>query len=539
MDISLVIRGNAIFGGFGNEPFPGAVVIDGNRIKAVIRNGDGTEYIGSDTEVIDAGDRLVMPGFNDNHVHLILAGLFKKHISLIDAHSEEECARLVWEASQDDDDKHGWVMGFQWYHVFWDDPHYPSKNTLDKYFPDRPVFLVNAAVHGSWLNSKGLELAGITKDTPDPFGGVIVRDEDGEPTGFLLEGASALASRFALDFTQDREKDLIRSFMADARAKGITSIADLQPLFHGDMGDLSVYSEMDRDDELSIRIHAAPDLLGDLDQVLSWRQAYNSERLTVNHVKQFIDGVFTLRTALLLDNYYNEPGQRGIRLCDTEAIGRAVPEAHRRGLSVRLHCLGDRAHRMALDFHEEAQRMYGSNACRHTIEHCELIDDTDINRFKSLGIVPSVQPEHIALTQRYAENPYPAILGRERADNCFRYKTLLDTSGSISFGSDCPVVDNDPFLGIYRAITRLHNDGKPEGGWGPAERFTMAEAIRAYTYGSAYSVQRENELGLLREGYLADAIVLDRNPFETTVDEIRDSHIDYTIFDGKIVFERG
>ena len=172
------------------------------------------------------------------------------------------------------------------------------------------------------------------------------------------------------------------------------------------------------------------------------------------------------------------------------------------------------------------------------IEHCELVDHPDIPRFGALGIVPSVQPEHLALTQTFAENPYPAMLGKERADQSFRYRSLFDAAGAIAFGSDCPVVDNNPFLGIYRAVTRLHNDGEPKGGWLPEEKFSLAEALRAYTYGSAYADGREFELGLLKEKYFADIIVLDRNPFDTDIPEIRDTKVDNTIFDGEVVYRR-
>lgn len=538
MSATMVIRGDAIFDSIADKPFTGSIIMEGNRIRKVLESREAEEYIGPGTEVIDAGDRLVMPGFHDNHVHLLMAGMFREYVSLIDARSEEECAKMVWESAEKSGDKDGWVIGFQWYHVFWDDPHYPSKKTLDRYFPDRPVFLLNAEAHGCWVNSRGLEVAGITRDTPDPFGGTIVKDEDGEPTGFLLEGASSLVTRHALVFTPEKEKALLRSFMEGARASGITSVGDMQPYFHGNMGNLAVYSDMDRNNELTIRIHAAPDLLGDLDQVLEWQKKYGSEKLTVNRVKQFIDGVFPTHTALMLEDYADEPGQRGVNLFDIDAIGKAVPEAHRRGLSVRLHCLGDKAHRLALDFHEEAQRKYGKNSCRHAIEHCELVDEADIPRFGSLGITPSVQPEHLALTQRFAENPYPFVLGKERADRCFKYRTLMKTVGVIAFGSDCPVVDADPRLEIYRAVTRLHNDGEPAGGWNPAERFTIEEALKAYTYGSAWCAGREDELGILREGCLADIVILDRNLFETDVSEIRDINVDYTVFDGKVVYER-
>ncbi|MDR2487112.1 MAG: amidohydrolase family protein [Clostridiales Family XIII bacterium] len=577
MAATILIKGNAIFDGMADAPFPGAVAIEGNRITAVLRADGGADssgsgsraegaggsgsgscaggtdfggLVGAGTQVIDAGDRLVLPGFHDNHVHLLMAGMFREYVNLSSARSAEEAARMAWESSRkrvDNDvarSSHGssqgkgWLVGFQWYHIFWDVPEMPTKETLDRYFPDRPVFLLNAEAHGCWLNSRGLAEAGITKDTPDPPVGVIVRDAAGEPTGILLEGAAALATQHALVFTPDRERALIRAYMEGARAYGITSITDVQPYFHGNMGDLSVYSAMDRENALTTRIHVAPDLLGDLDEVLAWRDAYRSERITVNHVKQFLDGVVTTHTALLLEDYADEPGQKGIELFDLDAIRKAIPEAHRRGLSLKLHCIGDRAARIALDNIEEAIRLHGDTGCRHAIEHCELVDEADIPRFGQLGVIPSMQPDHLALTQVFAENPYPSLLGERRARDTMRWKTLLGAAGVLAAGSDCPVVDNNPFKEIHRARTRVHDDGEPAGGWNPPEKLTMSEVLRAYTYGSAYSVKREQELGSLRAGNFADIAVLDRNLFETAPEDILDAKVDLTVFDGQVVYER-
>jgi predicted amidohydrolase YtcJ len=535
-EADILIRGDAIFDGFSQSPFRGAIAVKDNRIVGVLRDSKDKIEAGARAKIIDAGDRLVMPGFHDNHVHLLMAGMFGEYVNLNDAKSAEECAELTLAAANRNPDKSGWVIGFQWYHVFWSIPELPHKETLDAYFPDRPVFLLNAEAHGCWLNSKGLEIAGISKDTPDPEGGIIVRDETGEPTGILLEGAAALATKYALVFSPEKERSLIRSYMNSAKSMGITSLTDVQPYFHGNMGNLAIYSDLDKGGELTTRIHAAPDLLGDLDLVLEWQKNYNSEKLTVNHVKQFLDGVCTTHTALLLDDYADEPGERGIKLFDIDAVGAAVPEAHRRGLSIKLHCIGDRTNRIALNFYEAAIKLHGANKCRHAIEHCELVDDKDIPRFGELGIVASVQPEHLALTQTFAENPYPVVLGRERAGRTWSFRKFLDTGCILAFGSDCPVVDNNPFLEIYRAVTRLHNDGQPEGGWNPTQKLTVAESLRAYTYGSAYSVLRENEIGTLRTGAFADIAILDRNLFET--DDIKNAHVDITMFDGKIVFER-
>lgn len=538
MKADLVIKSNSIFNSVDDKPFSGFVAVNGNKISAVGRDSDGTDYIDKDTKVIDAGDKTVMTGFQDSHVHLLMAGMYREFVNLIDATSEEEAAKMVKDFADKNPNKEGWVLGFSWYHVFWDSRELPTKESLDKYFPDRPVFLLNAEAHGGWVNSKALEIAGITRDTEAPFGGKIFKDENGEPTGFLNESAAGLVTKHAMNFSLEQEKELIQSYMKGAAEYGITSLIDVQPYFHGNMGDVYTYNDMDKNNELTMRLHVAPDLLGDLDQIVKWRDEFKSDKLRVDMAKQFLDGVCTTHTALVLDEYEDAPGNFGIELNDIKAISAAVPEAHKRGISVKLHCCGDASARMAMDAVEEAISLYGKNQCRHAIEHNEMISDEDMPRYGVLGIIPSVQPEHIALTQKFSQNPYPIVLGKERAGKTWPLKDMLESAGVLAFGSDCPVVDNNPFLEIYRAVTRLHNDGEPKGGWNPTQKLTLAESLKSYTYGPAYSVGRENEMGTLEEGKFADIIILDQDLFNTPESEIIDRKVDMTIMDGDIIFER-
>ncbi|MDR2295420.1 MAG: amidohydrolase [Clostridiales Family XIII bacterium] len=540
MKADLLIKSRAVFSGAADAPFPGYVAVKGNRIAAVGRGEEGArELIGAGTELIDAGERLVMPGFHDSHVHLLMAGLYRRHVNLIAARSEEEAARMTAEAAEKDPDKEGFVIGFGWYHVFWDVKRLPRKESLDRYFKDRPVLLVNAEAHGVWVNGKALALAGITRDTKDPFGGRIERDESGEATGFLYEGASGLVTRHALSFSPEREAEILRAFMEGAAAYGITSVNDVMPYFHGNMGSVPAYGALDARGGLSVRIHAAPNLLGDLDEVLAWQKKHSSDKLRVNTVKQFLDGVSTTHTALVLEDYADAPGDRGDALFNLEKIKKAVAEAHRRDLSVKLHSCGDASLRLALDYYENAIKLHGRNGTRHAIEHCEMVSERDMPRFGALGVIPSVQPEHLALTQRFAENPYLVTLGKERADKTWPLKSLLASAGVLAIGSDCPVVDSNPFLEIYRAVTRLHNDGEPAGGWNPTQKLTLAEILKCYTWGSAYGVRRENEIGTLAPGYFADIVILDGNPFTADVSALIEGKVDITVMDGKVIHARG
>ncbi|MCI5999738.1 MAG: amidohydrolase, partial [Eubacteriaceae bacterium] len=514
MTADMIIKGNAIFDSVSDKPFAGFVAVKGNRIAAVGKEMDSiSQYAGDDTKIIDAGDRLVMPGFHDSHTHLILAGMYKTYPNLGSARSEEEAAVMLKEY-YDSQPGDGWVYGFNWYHVFWDKKELPRKETLDRYFPDRPVFLINAEAHGAWVNSLALEIAGVTADTPDPFGGEIARDENGEPTGFLYESAIEYVAAHALIFTEEQEKTFLRKYMADAVELGITGVVDVQPYFGKDLGSLDVYTGMESDGELTVRITAAANLLGDLDEALENSKKYCTEKVRAHMLKQFVDGVITTHTALLLEDYTDAPGNRGTQLSELEKIDAAVQEGHKRGLWIKIHAIGDRAIRFTIDSYEKAIKTYGANGCRHAIEHVEMVTDSDIERFGQLGLIPSVQPEHIGLMPTWEGEEYRVNIGEERAGRTWPFRSLLESAGVLAIGSDCPVVDNNPFYAIHRGVTRLHDDGLPEGGWNPTQKLTVADILRGYTLGSAYGIGREDELGTLEEGKFADIAVIDRNLFE-------------------------
>lgn len=537
MNADKVIRGNAIFNSIDEKPFKGAVVIDKNRIVDVLKDSDGSEYIGADTQVIEAGDRTVMAGLNDNHVHFLLTGLFSTYPNLEDATSAEETARIVKDAADKMEDKSGWMLGSGWHQAFWDNPVYPTKELLDKYFPNRPVCLIHSEYHGAWVNSKALEMCGINKDTPNPSKSIVV-DENGEPTGFLMDSAVGLVTKVAFDFDEEKEKEILRKALALFAKFGITSITDVQPLWHGDIGHIDVYSQLEKASELTARIHVAPSITNDLDEVLEWNKKYGSEKITVNTVKQFLDGIPTSHTALLLEEYTDAPGDFGTAPYDYEGYCAKVEEAHKRGLSVKFHSTGDRSARLALDAYENAVKKYGDNGCRHCVEHCELVSPEDLKRFGKTAGYASVQPEAIGLTTTFEANPYHIVFGRERAATTWSFKAMLDSAGVIAIGSDAPTVDIDPALEVYRAVTRLHDDGKPEGGWNPTQKLTVYETLRGFTYGSAFMCRLEDELGTLEKGKFADVIILDRNLFDCPDEDLHHFKTVMTIMDGNIIYNK-
>ncbi|SDK12802.1 amidohydrolase [Natronincola ferrireducens] len=539
MKANLILKGNAIFDSITPNPFKGFVAVKNNKIIGIGSPQDMENFVDADTKIINAGDKLIMSSFYDSHTHLILAGMYKTYVNLGKATSEEEAAKMLKDfVDVNPNLMTEWILGFNWYHVFWNNKQLPTKYTLDKYFPDKPVFLLNAEAHGAWVNSKALEVAGINANTPDPLYGEIGRLENGEPSGFLYETALGLVGVLALASSMEKDKRYVKAYTKNAIEFGITSVNDMQPYFGLNMGDYEAYRELEDNGELHVRIHSAADLLGDLQKTAELRRKHNTDKRKITLLKQFMDGVPTTHTALMLNDYADSPGNKGLPLSDLDAIAKAVEEAHKLEFSIRLHCCGDGAARMALDFYESAIKKFGQNKARHGIEHFELVHPDDIQRVRGLGIIPSVQPEHLAITQTFDANPYRMTLGEARAEKTWPLKNLYDAAGVLALGSDCPVVDNDPFIEIYRAVTRLHNDGEPKGGWNPKEKLTMYEVLRSYTYGSAYGTSRENELGTLEIGKFADIMVLDKNLFNIEVSEIRDTKVDMTIMDGQIVFER-
>lgn len=537
MYADLIIKGASIFAGKDLPKDYDFVAIKGDKIIKVGKEDDLSTYTGPETKIIEATkDQLLMPGLHDSHVHLLMAGMYPECLSVDAAKSADEVGKLVAEYAKTIPDRE-WIIGWRWYHLYWDVKELPTAAILDKYVSDRPVFLMNAELHGCWVNSKAMEICGITKDTPDPAYGKIYRDENGNPTGYLDEMALGIAGRVAFNMSPELKKTYIRSMQESCAAFGITSLNDVLPFFGIELEAHDAIHEMDEGGELKIRIHSAPDMCGDLDKVIADQQKYESDKYKIRNVKQFLDGVATTYTALLVEPYADAPDTHGDTLMDLSLLNGYVEEAHKRGLGVKLHACGDATVRAALDAYENAINKYGANDIRHAIEHCEIIHPDDVNRFGKLGVIASMQPEHIAITEDFASNGYTDRLGPERCTLTWPIKSFMDSGATVAFGTDCPVVTNDPFLELYRAITRVFDDGLPKGGWNPQEILSIEDALHNYTYGSAYAVNREAELGTLEEGKFADMVIIDRNLLTSTPAEVRDAKALTTIFNGEVVYQ--
>ena len=535
-EADLILTGGQFFPGKGLDDQIEFIAIKENKILKLGLKDDMYQYIGEGTKIIQLEkDDFVMPGFVDAHLHIVMAGMMQKYVDLGAATSEDEAARMVRDFAETipDDD---WILGFNWYNASWENSIASTLESLDRYILNRPVCLIHASGHGGWVNSKALELLGIDSNTEDPKYGKISRFEDGSPSGYLYESALVYAIKIAFDMPVENEKVFIKEYMKEANSFGITSSADMEPFYGSILGKYQSYHELDKTNELTVRIHAAPHLLGNIDEVTQAALKFNTDMYRINMLKEFMDGVPSTFTALMVDPYKDDLTTCGAPLSDLNEIYNKVDEAHEKGFSVRLHACGDKAVRNSLDAIESAIKKHGKKDLRHTVEHVEIIHPDDFLRFKELGVCACIQPAHLAMTKKSEANQLSKKFTDKQLELCFAINSLMKSGCIVAFGSDCPVASINPFVGIYRAVTRLHDDGKVEGIITPSEKINIEDALHAYTYNGAYCIGRENELGTLEEGKLADIAVLDKNLLSINPEEIRNTSAVLTIMNGKIVY---
>ncbi|WP_026679450.1 amidohydrolase [Fictibacillus gelatini] len=530
----IILTSNAVFTGLSDLPEPASIAIKDHKIIAVGSKEDMKRYSGGHTKTFHFEDQLIMPGFHDFHLHMMDGAVSMNSVNLFSARSEEEAIEMI-RTFAESRPENSWVIGTSWDAGYWDTKSLPTRHSLDRILPDRPALLFHAEGHYAWVNSKALEIANITRHTEDPSYGSIGKDENGEPNGLLYEKAMDAVIRHAYHFTKEQKKELFANFLAHCASLGVTAVHDLFAIEALEMlNDYDVFKEFEDSGKLTARVHLWPALNGNLERARKLRDAYQSEKLRVSGLKQFIDGVITARTAYLLEPYADEPETRGETSFPPETIKKWVIDADKEGFSIRFHAIGDGAIRLALDAYEEAQKVNGKRDSRHAVEHVEVIHPDDIPRFKELGVTASMQPDHFAMSER---GVYTERIGAQREKHVFSINTLKKAGARLTFGTDFPIDGLNPLMQIYRAVTRIDSSGKEV--WHPHERITLAEALKAYTSGPAYGSFREDELGTLEAGKLADLVVLDRNLFEIPAEEIIEAQVLLTIADGNIVFKNG
>lgn len=530
----IVLSSDAIFTGLTHEPTSGAIAILDDKILSVGSKAEIEPFIGSGTKVYNYGNQLIMPGFHDFHLHIMFSALSLTSINLFEARSAQEVAAKVLEFSKECPEEE-WIIGMQWDAGYWHDKQGPHYRILDAVIPDRPVVLFHAEGHYTWVNSKAMELAGVTEDIRDPDFGRYERDKNGLLTGILYEDAQQIVLKEALRLTQNKKETILKEFLRLLSQYGITSVNDLFAPIDDFLQDYDLFEKLDKQGELTTRFHITPELDGNLDKAQTLRNKYESRKLQFSGLKQFVDGTVTGHTAYFLKPYSDQLDICGHPALDPEVLIDRVVKADELGFRIRFHAIGDGAIRLALDAFEEAERKNGKRDSRHSIEHIEVIDQDDIERFSKLGVIASMQPDHMAASSREV---YSSIIGPEREKNVFLTKSLLNSGASLALGTDFPVsISLNPMRQIYTAITRVDSSGNPQNTWHHEQKLTLAEALKAYTYGSAYGCFREHELGTLEAGKLADLVVLDRNLFDIPESEVLKTKVELTINDGKVVYK--
>ncbi|WP_064094468.1 amidohydrolase [Rossellomorea aquimaris] len=535
MEATKIIVSNAIFTGNSTVPFDGFIAVQGDTIIGVGPRSEMEIFVGPHTEKRDVGNRLVMAGFHDFHLHLFLGAMFESFCQLTFAYSEEEAAQMIAQyASEHPEDE--WVLGFGWHHVRWQGQTLPTRHSLDRVLSHRPVILLNEEAHSAWLNTAALHKLGIRRDTEEPQFGRIEKDEDGEPTGFLYETAVQYVIN-AFIFDNEKTNNLMESFLKKTASYGITSVSDMLPLPGYTLGDPAFYRSIEERGRLTTRIHFLDVLDGNFERAKSLREKYRSDKLQFSGLKQFLDGVPLTYTGYLLRPYSDRPSEIGGTIYESEVYQKWIDEADREGFRVRLHACGDGAVRLGLDLFEHAQNVNGKRDSRHTIEHIEVCDPKDFERFSKLGVIASVQPEHLT-SGSMETHAYLDRLGKERSQFTWPFGSLQKHHAPLAFGTDFPIVDINPMLGIYRAVTRRHEDGSPLEGWNPQEKLSLSDALIHYTKSPAYGNFREHDLGTIERGKKADIVVLDRNIFEVDSSEILETAVRMTMMDGDIIYEK-
>lgn len=525
------------------QPWAEALAVREGRIMAVGTDRDIEKFRGPATMVEDAKGHLVLPGFTDCHVHFMDGSSSMQQVNLDEAKTIPDLQAKVKEfAAAHPNDP--WVIGRGWLYQLFPKGQLPDKKYLDEVVPDRPVYLESYDGHSYWANSKALALAGVNSNTPDPPGGSFVRDSAGQPTGAVKEDAAdALVRRVIPELDRETKLQRLRAGIKYANQFGLTRIHVLGGVSAGrdDLQNVALLEQLRQSGDLTLRFYLAyrldPPAMTEqqLQAIIKDKQLYHDDWISAGSAKIFLDGVIETNTAAMLAPYANDPSVSGKLLWDPEAYKRYVAQLDKAGFQVFTHAIGDRAIRLALDAYENAANQNGTKDARHRIEHVEDPSAADIPRFGKLGVIASMQPLHT-----YPDDDTLGIwspnVGPERAARGWPWQSIQKSGGILAFGSDWPVVTLSPWPGLQTAITRQTTEGKPEGGWIPSERLSMADAIRGYTLNAAFAGHREKDEGSLEVGKLADFIAVSQDLFKIDPARIGDTQVLLTVVGGRVAY---
>ncbi len=511
-----------------------ALAVRQGRIVVAGTDAEVRAVIGPKTVVVELRGRRVIPGVYDSHVHWLGGGMQLARVELKDAANEAEFGRRLTEFDGKMP-RDRWMLGGNFDHDRAFNGKLPTAATIDKYVKNRPVFLRRYDGHMAVVNTAALKLANVSADTKDPPGGVIERLADGmTPSGVLKDNAMDLVDKLIPEPGDDEIAEAVRASMHAAASVGVTSVQDMEgssPATRRKL--LRVLQQLARRGELTCRIDVRWPIGGQKELTdLGVEGNFGGDFVRVGGVKGFMDGSLGSSTAKMFDPYVIDAKTTGVYVTEPPTMRELVTRADKAGLSVAIHAIGDEANAKLLDLFADAAKANGPRDRRFRIEHAQHLRPADYGRFKELNVVASMQPYHVADDGRWAVGR----IGEKRCASSYAFKSLSDAGARLAFGSDWPVAPLDPFVGMDAAVTRRTLDGKNPAGWYPEQRITVAQAVEAYTLGSAYAAHQDADRGSLSVGKLADFVVLSQDIFDAR--EIVATKAEVTVVGGKVVFER-
>jgi predicted amidohydrolase YtcJ len=518
--------------------FVQAIAVKGDRILAVGTNDEIKKHKGKNTKVIDLGGRFVMPGFNDAHLHLSGGGFAKLHVDLVDTKSLAEMKqRIADRAKATPADE--WMLGRGWDHTKWTEQVLPTRQDLDSVTGNHPAIFGRVDGHIAVANSAALKLAGVDRNTKPPAGGAIDHDASGEPTGILRESALGLVYRKIPPATPAQVRKAMELALADAAQWGLTSVQS-QLLDNREWQDFLVCEDLEREGRLTARITMWLPFDLPLATIQQWRAHHpaTDPMLHTGMLKAYMDGSLGSHTAAMREPFTDEPANKGLAEWDQSKLNQMAEERAAAGFQLGFHAIGDRAADMALDAFAAADRYLREHdrtterEQRYRIEHDQVIEPDQFAKYKALGVIASVQPNHLLTDMNWAEKN----IGPARAKTSYPWREFLQNGVVLAFGTDYPVEPLTPFRGVYAAVTRKNEEGTRE--YYPEQKLTIDEALEAYTAGSAYAEFAEKDKGLLAPGMLADFVVLDRDLTKIPPKEILGTKVLRTVVGGKTVYEQ-
>ncbi len=525
----IVITGGMVWTGLSSgQAQPAAVAIAEGKILAVGDSAGIARSVGSKTQLIDAYGGLVMPGFADGHTHFIDGGLQLTRLSLRDAATPQEFIRRLKDYAKTLRPGE-WILGGDWDHTLWRGAPLPRRGWIDSVTADNPVFVNRLDGHEALANTAAMRSAGVTKDTPTPPGGEILRDARGEPLGIFKDQGLGLVGRAVPEPSPEQRDSALARALRRAASLGVTATA----IMSASWADLACFRRMEKAGRLMIR--AALYL-----PLERWREVADSVRraspgddwVRIGGLKGYVDGSAGSRTAYFFQPYADSTGYAGLMQNTAQDLATWIGNADSVGLQVAVHAIGDRANAILLAIYDSVTKAHGPRDRRFRIEHAQHLRREDIPRFGALGVIPSVQPYHAIDDSRWLEER----IGPVRIKTTYAFRSLLDSGAKLAFGSDWTVAPLDPILGVAAAVARRTLDGQHSSGWVPEQKITVAEALRAYTAGNAHATFDEKKWGVLAPGYFADVVVLDRNLFALPTDSLDRARVRVTIVDGKVVY---